>query len=102
MATSSPVRSAPQPRCDLMRAGTSIGMNTGVTITSEPSGAKIEIDGIVAGYTPITIKVTPLGLGFTVTLIKDGFAKWMAQTFSTAQPYGLHAQLRELPKQSAR
>jgi hypothetical protein len=72
---------------------------SGVTITSEPSGAKVEINGILAGYTPLTIKVTPLGLGFTVTVTKDGFAKWMAQTFSTAEPSGLHAQLRELPKQ---
>ena len=72
---------------------------SGVTITSEPSGAKVEINGIHAGYTPLTVKVTPLGLGFTVTITKDGFAKWMAQTFSTAEPSGLHAQLRELPKQ---
>jgi hypothetical protein len=72
---------------------------SGVTITSEPSGAKVEINGTLAGYTPITIKVTPLGLGFTVTVTKDGFAKWMAQTFSTAEPSGLHAQLRQLPKQ---
>lgn len=70
-----------------------------MTITSEPSGAKVEIDGILAGYTPITLKVTPLGLGFTVTVTKDGFAKWMTQTFSTAEPYGLHAQLRPLPRE---
>jgi hypothetical protein len=72
---------------------------SGVTITSEPSGAKVEINGTLAGYTPITIKVTPLGLGFTVAVTKDGFAKWMAQTFSTAEPSGLHAQLRQLPRQ---
>ena len=72
---------------------------SGVTITSEPAGARVEINGILAGYTPLTVKVTPLGLGFTVTVTKDGFTKWMAQTFSTAEPSGLHAQLRELPKQ---
>ena len=72
---------------------------SGITITSEPSGARVEINGVLAGYTPLTIKVSPLGLGFTVTVAKDGYGKWVAQTFSTAEPSSLHAQLRELPRQ---
>ena len=92
LAGSSPNRAVPP-------APAQVEPPSGVTITSEPSGARVEINGALAGYTPLTIKVTPLGLGFTVTVTKDGFAKWMAQTFSTAEPSGLHAQLRELPKQ---
>jgi hypothetical protein len=69
-----------------------------VTITSEPSGAKVEINAVPAGVTPLTLQITPVGLGFTVTVTKNGFMKWMVQSFSTAQPYSLHAQLRENPK----
>jgi hypothetical protein len=69
-----------------------------VTITSEPSGARVEINAIPAGVTPITLQISPLGLGFTVTVTKNGFMKWTVQSFSTAQPYSLHAQLRQIPK----
>jgi hypothetical protein len=69
-----------------------------VTITSEPSGARVEINAIPAGVTPLTLQISPVGLGFTVTVTKSGFAKWTIQSFSTAQPYSLHAQLRELQK----
>jgi len=69
-----------------------------VTITSEPSGARVEINAVPAGVTPLTLQITPVGLGFTVTVTKNGFMKWMVQSFSTAQPYSLHAQLRQNPK----
>jgi PEGA domain len=69
-----------------------------VTITSEPSGARVEINAIPAGVTPITLQFSPVGLGFTVTVIKNGYMKWTVQSFSTAQPYSLHAQLRQNPK----
>lgn len=69
-----------------------------VTITSEPSGAKVEINAMPAGVTPLTLQISPVGLGFTVTVTKSGFMKWTVQSFSTAQPYSLHAQLREIPK----
>lgn len=74
-------------------------LNEGVvTITSEPSGARVEINAMPAGVTPLTLQITPVGLGFTVTVTKSGFTKWTVQSFSTAQPYSLHAQLREIPK----
>jgi hypothetical protein len=69
-----------------------------VTITSEPSGARVEINAIPAGVTPITLQISPVGLGFTVTVTKNGFMKWTVQSFSTGQPYSLHAQLRQNPK----
>jgi hypothetical protein len=69
-----------------------------VTITSEPSGARVEINAIPAGVTPITLQISPVGLGFTVTVTKSGYMKWTVQSFSTTQPYSLHAQLRQIPQ----
>jgi len=98
-----PRTTADPPNPGTASAGTAapaIGQsNAGVvTITSEPSGAKVEINAVPAGVTPLTLQITPVGLGFTVTVSKSGFMKWTVQTFSTAQPYSLHAQLRQLPK----
>jgi PEGA domain len=69
-----------------------------VTITSEPSGARVEINAIPAGVTPVTVQISPVGLGFTITVSKSGFMKWTVQSFSTAHPYSLHAQLRVNPR----
>lgn len=69
-----------------------------VTITSEPSGARVEINAIPAGVTPVSVQISPVGLGFTVTVTKNGYIKWTIQSFSTAHPYSLHAQLRQNPK----
>jgi hypothetical protein len=69
-----------------------------VTITSDPSGAHVEINAVPAGVTPITLQINPVGLGFTVVVSKPGYAKWTVQTISTVQPYSLHAQLRPIPK----
>lgn len=65
-----------------------------ITITSDPSGANVEINSVPAGVTPLTLQVKPLGLGFTVTVSKDGFETWTVQIVSTPQPYAMHAQLR--------
>lgn len=69
-----------------------------VTITSEPSGANVEINAVPAGITPLTLQVKPIGLGFTVTVTRVGFMRWTVQTCSTARPYALHAQLSPAPK----
>lgn len=66
-----------------------------VTITSEPSGAQVEINGMPAGVTPVSIQISPIGLGFTVTVAKLGFLKWSLQTSATDKPYSIHAQLKE-------
>jgi hypothetical protein len=92
---------APLPLRASLRPGSVVAPPDGqsnagvVTITSEPSGAEVEINAIPAGVTPLTVQISPVGLGFTVTVVKSGFRKWTVQTFSTAQPYSLHAQLRE-------
>jgi hypothetical protein len=94
----------PAPAAARLNPGATIAAPSGrssegvVTITSEPSGARVEINAIPAGVTPITLQITPVGLGFTVTVTKNGFMKWTVQSFSTSQPYSLHAQLRTIPK----
>ena len=62
-------------------------------ITSEPSGATVRIDDSYAGVTPLSLQISPIGMGFTVTLNKSGFTKWSIQSVAIAQPYELHAQL---------
>jgi len=69
-----------------------------VTITSEPSGARVEINSIPSGVTPVTLKISPTGLDFTVTVAKNGFMNWTVQSVSAAHPVSLHAQLRQVPK----
>jgi hypothetical protein len=70
-----------------------------IDITSEPSGAKVEINSVPVGVTPLTLQVNPLGLGFTVTVTKDGFYTWMVQSVATVKPEALHARLTATPKQ---
>ncbi len=86
-----PVQPAPAPAPSPSQAGV-------LTVTSEPSGAEVQINSVRAGYTPLSIQISPVGLGFTVTVIKSGFLKWSLQTFATAQPYSLHAQLHQIPR----
>jgi hypothetical protein len=86
-----PVQSVPAPAPSPSQAGV-------LTVTSEPSGAEVQINSVRAGYTPLSIQISPVGLGFTVTVTKSGFLKWSLQTFATAQPYSLHAQLHQIPR----
>ncbi len=65
-----------------------------LTITSEPSGAEVQINGMPAGVTPMSVQISPVGLGFTVTVTKDGYLKWSLQTSAMDKPYGLHAELK--------
>ncbi len=69
-----------------------------LTITSEPPGASVEINENPAGTTPVTIQVSPLGIGFTVALSKAGYMKWTVQSLVTSQPGSLHAKLLEISK----
>jgi len=65
-----------------------------VTIISEPSGAAVRINDTLAGTTPVSLQMSPVGLGFTVTVTKSGFAKWTIQSVATDQPSSLHVRLR--------
>ncbi len=80
-------------------SGNRVGIPSGagvLTITSEPAGAFVEINDQPAGSTPVAIQVSPLGIGFTVTLTKPGFRKWTIQSLATSEPASLHAMLREI------
>ena len=66
-----------------------------VTIRSEPSGATVMINDLPAGLTPLALRIFPVGVGFTVTLTKSGFEKWMIQSVATRQPSSLNAQLEK-------
>jgi hypothetical protein len=66
-----------------------------LTITSEPSGATVEINNMSAGTTPVMLRMSPLGLGFTVTVSKGGFETWSIQSVATNEPAELHARLRQ-------
>ncbi|HYL37651.1 MAG TPA: PEGA domain-containing protein [Bryobacteraceae bacterium] len=65
-----------------------------LTITSEPSGASVDINQTRAGSTPIALQISPVGLGFTVTVGKAGFATAIVQSVAMDKPYSLHARLR--------
>ncbi len=65
-----------------------------VTITSEPSGAAVQINDRFAGTTPVSLQMSPIGLGFTITVTKSGFSKWTVQSVATQQHSSLHARLR--------
>lgn len=66
-----------------------------ITITSEPSGADVQIDSRPAGRTPVTIRITPVGRSFTVTVTKNGYLNWTLHTSAIDDAYSLHAQLRK-------
>jgi hypothetical protein len=54
-----------------------------VTITSDPSGAAVEINGVAVGSTPVTAALAP-GTACTLTLKKDGFVPWVVAHYPTA------------------
>jgi hypothetical protein len=87
--TRTAARTRPDSESESVPAGA--GM---VTITSEPSGANVTINELPAGLTPLTLRIFPVGVGFTVTVTKSGFEKWIVQSVATAQPYSLNAHLK--------
>lgn len=54
-----------------------------LTITSDPSAAAVEINGVSVGATPVTIALAP-GTNCTLSLKKEGFAPWVVAHYPTA------------------
>jgi hypothetical protein len=54
-----------------------------LTITSDPSGAAVEINGVAVGTTPVTVALTP-GTPCTLSLKKDGFVPWAIAHYPAA------------------
>ncbi len=65
-----------------------------LTITSDPSGAAVEINGVAVGSTPMTVALTP-GIACTLSLKKEGFVPWVVAHYPTsaAGKFGLNANL---------
>ena len=77
---------------------TDVAISTALTITSEPSGARVVVDGIGRGATPLTVE--RLSGGFRrVRVIKDGFLSQERDVLVGARgaPATLHVTLDAVP-----
>ena len=88
---------APAPRTDVQPAAptepTPAESKLELTITSDPAGAAVEINGISVGATPITVAMTP-GATCSIAVKKDGFVPWkMTYPTSAAGKFNLNANL---------
>jgi len=64
-----------------------------LTVTSDPAGAAVEVNGVSVGATPVTVALTP-GATCSIAVKKDGFVLWkMAYPTSAAGKYNLNANL---------
>ena len=73
--------------------------NVQITVTSNPPGADIELDGAYVGNTPSTIGVT-VG-DHTIDIQKSGFAPWERKIKVTSGNVGISADLQSAPPQPA-
>ncbi|VGO21492.1 PEGA domain-containing protein [Pontiella sulfatireligans] len=68
-----------------------------LTVTSEPDGAEVRIDGILAGTAPCTIEEVRAGES-DVKVSKRGYQPYqMRIDFEATKPYKINAQLEALP-----
>lgn len=65
-----------------------------LTVTSNPSGADVEINGIWVGKTPVTVLTGPAGYSVSVVVKKDGFESWSIQSVSAPGENSLWADLK--------
>ncbi len=65
-----------------------------LTITSDPAGAAVEINGVTVGTTPATVSFVP-GTTCSLTVKKDGFVPWKITNYPTsaAGKFNLNANL---------
>ena len=73
-------------------------VSTALTITSEPSGARVVVDGIGRGTTPLTVPHLPGGLR-RVRVIKDGFVSQErdVRLGASREPATIHVTLDAVP-----
>jgi len=67
-----------------------------ITVTSDPNGALVEVNGRLVGTTPITVAVAN-GTSLALTVHKDGFAPWIAQSIVPQGKLTINASLVRLP-----
>jgi len=64
-----------------------------LTLTSDPAGAAVEINGVSVGPTPLTVALAP-GTACAIAVKKDGFVAWkMNYPTSASGKYNLNANL---------
>jgi hypothetical protein len=100
-----PVKPSAEPLVPVARAPTEPPRNpepllprakSQLSVTSDPSGAEVEINGVLVGRTPVTIGLEPVGLSFTVIVKKMGFRHWIMQSISAPGSSTLHAELSRM------
>jgi hypothetical protein len=68
-----------------------------LTVTSEPDGAEVRVNGILAGTTPLTIEEVQAGES-DVKVSKRGYKPFVKRMlFEATKPYELAAELESLP-----
>ena len=76
-------------------AQSSAGAKAEVSVTSEPSGAEITLDGAFVGNTPSTIGIAPGQ--HTIDISKHGFVTWERKLTVTSGRIEISAQLEAAP-----
>jgi hypothetical protein len=73
--------------CSLTNCSTLFtGTSSNVQINSQPSGARVQIDGIDRGYTPTSVKLKKGSSGQSVTLQSKGYETKTFQPQTTMNP----------------
>jgi len=67
-----------------------------LVITSEPPGARVTVDGIGWGVTPVTVRHLPPGTK-RIRVTKDGYSSEEREARVADRPSELHISLRALP-----
>jgi hypothetical protein len=84
---SGPVTGAPAPSQE-QRYG-----SNAVTITSDPAGADVVLNGRVIGTTPMTLPTGSVGIPFIITVQKTGYRGWTGQLVSVPGRTSLRVEL---------
>lgn len=80
-------------------------MNEGVqlarlTVTSEPPGAEVEVNGQPVGQTPLVSFELPANTTYTITVDERGYRTWQRGVILNNGDEAVHADLRRIPSQS--
>lgn len=80
-------------------------MNEGVqlarlTVTSEPPGAEVEVNGQPVGQTPLVSFELPANTTYTITVDERGYRTWRRGVILNNGDEAVHADLRRIPSRS--
>jgi hypothetical protein len=63
-----------------------------MTVTSDPSGASVDIDGVAVGTTPVTVPLVK-GTKFEIAVRKDGYVPWVSHAEANYGKFTMNANL---------